>query len=192
MLQRIAYNLVRCKQDAEDIVQETFVKWLTIDQQTIENTKAYLIRAVTNNCLNHINALKKKKEEYLENVSEAIKHFKETNFAHLDLDVNLQAAFKVLHTKLEPLERAVYVLKEAFDFDYEDLQVALDKKKDHCRQLFCRAKKKLSEETSKMSFDLPDASGLIRSFKNACHFGEEENLLQELKNDISGATLKKT
>jgi len=191
MLQRIAYNLVRCKQDAEDIVQETFVKWLTIDQQTIENTKAYLIRAVTNNCLNHINALKKKKEEYLENVSEAIKHFKETNFAHLDLDVNLQAAFKVLHTKLEPLERAVYVLKEAFDFDYEELQIALDKKKDHCRQLFCRAKKKLSEETAKMSFDLPDAAGLIRSFKNACHFGDEENLLLELKSNISESVSKK-
>ena len=45
MLHTIAYNLVRCKQDAEDIVQETFVKWLTIDQQKIENTKAYLIRA---------------------------------------------------------------------------------------------------------------------------------------------------
>ena len=107
MLHTIAYNLVRCKQDAEDIVQETFVKWLTIDQQKIENTKAYLIRAVTNNCLNHLNSLRKKKEEYLENVSEKIKHFKETNLTYLDMEVNMAAAFKVLHAKLEPLERAV-------------------------------------------------------------------------------------
>lgn len=192
MLQNIAYNLVRCKQDAEDIVQETFMKWLTIDQQKIENIKAYLIRAVVNNCLNHLNSLKRKKEEYLENVSEAIKQFKETNLANLDLDVNLQAAFKVLHTKLEPLERAVYVLKEAFDFDYEDIQIALDKKKDHCRQLFSRAKKKLSEERAKMNFELPDTANMIRSFKNACYLGSEENLLLELKNDISESARKKS
>ena len=65
MLQAIAYNLVRCKQDAEDIVQETFLKWLTLGQQKIENTKAYLIKAVTNNCLNHLNSLEKRKRNCL-------------------------------------------------------------------------------------------------------------------------------
>jgi RNA polymerase sigma factor (sigma-70 family) len=187
LLHTIAYNLVRCKEDAEDIVQETFVKWLTIDQQKIENTKAYLIRAVTNNCLNHLNSLKKKKEQYFDavNFSEMITKFKETNLAHLDLDINLAAAFKVMHTKLEPLERAVYLLKEVFDFDYEDLQKTLDKKKDHCRQLFCRAKKKLSEETAKIHFDLPDTSKMIQDFKNACYLGNSTDLIQELKKDIS-------
>src|SRR5688572_23791417 len=91
LLQTIAYNIVRCKQDAEDIVQETFMKWLSAEQGKIENTKAYLIKAVTNNCLNHLNSLKKKKEEYLENVSEAFLKFKENNFAHLDLDIKLSA-----------------------------------------------------------------------------------------------------
>jgi RNA polymerase sigma-70 factor (ECF subfamily) len=186
LLHRIAYNLVRCKQDAEDIVQETFAKWLTIDHQKIENTKAYLIKAVTNNCLNHLQSFKRKKEEYLENVSDAIKHFKETNLSHLDLDVNLSAAFKVLHTKLEPLERAVYLLKEVFDFDYDDLQVALNKKKDHCRQLVCRAKKKLSEETSKIHFSLPDTGKMVESFKKSINLGNLEDLIQELKTDISG------
>ena len=67
MLQAIAYNLVRCKADAEDIVQETFLKWLTIGPQKVENTKAYLIKAVRNNCLNHLDALKKKKVELFSN-----------------------------------------------------------------------------------------------------------------------------
>src|ERR1700745_3406998 len=91
LLHTIAYNLVRCKEDAEDIVQETFAKWLTIDQQKIENTKAYLIKAVTNNCLNHLNSLRKKKVEYLDNInlSELLSKFKETNLAKLDLDTNL-------------------------------------------------------------------------------------------------------
>lgn len=188
MLHTIAYNLVRCKQDAEDIVQETFMKWLSIDQQKVENTKAYLIRAVTNNCLNHLNSLRRKKEEYLENVSEAFHRFKETNLSHLDLEINLSAALNVLHTRLEPLERAVYLLKEVFDFDYEVLQETLDKKKEHCRQLLCRAKKKLSEETSKIS--LPDKSKLLASFRNACDFGNAAELISELKKDIAGAISK--
>jgi RNA polymerase sigma factor (sigma-70 family) len=189
LLHTIAYNLVRCKEDAEDIVQETFAKWLSIDHQKIQNTKAYLIKAVTNNCLNHLNSLRKKKEEYLENVSEVFNRFKETNLAHLDFDVNLSAAMAVLHSKLEPLERAVFLLKEVFDFDYEDLQHALDKKKEHCRQLVCRAKKKLSEETSKIS--LPDTSKMMDSFRKACHFGNASELISELKNDISSSADKK-
>ena len=192
-LRSIAYNLVRSRADADDIVQETFLKWLSIDSDKIQNTKAYLIKAVTNNCLNHLNSLKKKKEEYLDsiNVSEFSHRFKENNFAHLDLEADLSKAFRVMLTKLEPLERAVYVLKEVFDFDYEALQEALDKKKDHCRQLVCRAKKKLSEETSKMHFDLPDGSQLMASFRKACDMGNAAEFVQDLKRDISAALQKK-
>ena len=190
LLHTIAYNLVRCKEDAEDIVQETFIKWLSVDHHKIENTKAYLIKAVTNNCLNHLQALKKKKEDCLESVSEAIKHFKEVNLSHLDLDVNLSAAFKVLHTKLEPLERAVFILKEIFDLDYEEVQKTLDKKKDHCRQLLSRAKKKLSEETSRINFSLPDSSQILEKFRKTCALGDPDELIHELKNDISGSSEK--
>jgi RNA polymerase sigma factor (sigma-70 family) len=190
LLHTIAYNLVRCKEDAEDIVQETFAKWLSIDHEKIQNTKAYLIKAVTNNCLNHLNSLKKKKEEYLENVSDVFHRFKETNLAHLDLDIKLSAAMAVVHTKLEPLERAVFLLKEVFDFDYEDLQQALDKKKDHCRQLFCRAKKKLSEETAKIT--LPDTGKWVENFKKACHIGNAADVISELKIDISVPAPKKS
>ena len=193
-LRSIAYNLVRSRADADDIVQETFLKWLSIDSDKIQNTKAYLIKAVTNNCLNHLNSLRKKKEEYLDsiNVSEFIHRFKENNFAHLDLEADLSKAFKVMLTKLEPLERAVYVLKEVFDFDYEALQEALDKNKDHCRQLVCRARKKLSEETSKMHFDLPDGSQLMASFRKACDMGNAAEFVQDLKRDISAALQKKS
>jgi RNA polymerase sigma factor (sigma-70 family) len=182
MLQTIAYNLVRCKQDAEDIVQETFMKWLSAEQHKIQNTKAYLIKAVTNNCLNHLNSIKRKKEEYLDNVSEAFLKFKETNLSHLDIDFDITNALSVVSHKLEPLERAVYLLKEVFDFDYDLLQETLNKKKDHCRQLFCRAKKKLSDETSKIS--MPSPAGLIASFRNACDIDNPAVLIQELKKDF--------
>jgi|SRR5690606_35380656 len=190
LLHTIAYNIVRCKHDAEDIVQETFIKWLSIDHQKIKNTKAYLIKAVTNNCLNHLNSLRKKKEEYLDNVSDAFTRFKENNLSNIDLQIDLSPALQMLNAKLEPLEKAVYVLKEAFDFDYDALQETLDKKKDHCRQLFFRAKKKLNEETAKIQF--PKASNLITSFRNASNFGNAADLINELKRDIANAMNKKT
>ena len=194
LLHAIAYNILRCKADAEDIVQETFLKWLSVGPKKIKDTKAYLIRAVRNNCLNHIKAIRSKKEELLsnENIGEIINRFKESSFAHLDLEVELARAMKVLQSKLEPLERAVFVLKEVFDFDYDVLQEALDKKKEHCRQLFCRAKKKLEEETSKLNFELPDATSLLTTFRNACDFGTATDLIAELKGDVQAARKNKS
>jgi RNA polymerase sigma factor (sigma-70 family) len=189
MLHNIAYNLLRCKADAEDIVQDTFVKWLSIDQTKIQNTKAYLIKSVTNNCLNHLNALKRKKEEYWDSImlSQLVVKFKESDFAHIDFEKELAAAFKVIQSKLEPLERATYLLKEVFDFDYEAIQKVVDKKADHCRQLFSRAKKKLNDSSSKIKMELPDASQLFESFKKACTLDNATELIGHLKNDIAEA-----
>ncbi len=194
LLQSIAYNLLRCKADAEDIVQDTFLKWLTIDQTKIQNTKAYLITAVTNNCLNHLAGLKRKKEEYWDNLqlSEVITKFKETDFSNLDFEKELSSAFKVLLVKLEPLERAAYILKEIFDFDYEALQKVLDKKADHCRQLLSRAKKKLSDESVRIKMELPDTSQMFESFKKACDLDNASDFIHHLKQDISDKFSKKT
>ncbi|MBX2961435.1 MAG: sigma-70 family RNA polymerase sigma factor [Cyclobacteriaceae bacterium] len=185
MLYAIAYNLVRSKQDAEDIVQETFLKWLNAEQEKIQNLKAYLIKAVTNNCLNHLNALKRKKEEYMDAVHlpEFIIKLKESSFSHIDLDVDLSGAIKVLHAKLEPLERAVFLLKEVFEVDYDTLHKTFDKKKDHLRQLLSRAKKKLDDGKAKIHFDMPSASSLMESFKKACQ-GDTDELINSLKRDI--------
>ena len=192
-LQRIAYNLVRSKADAEDIVQETFLKWLSIESEKIKNTKAYLITAVKNNCLNHLNSLRKKKVEYLDsiNIAEFIHRFKENNFAHMDLEADLDRAFKVIASKLEPLERAVYLLKEVFGFDYKALQEALDKKQEHCRQLVSRAKKKLNENKASLHFELPDVSQLMASFRKSCEGGNVKEFIQDLKMDISKAIKEK-
>ncbi|MEK6783123.1 MAG: sigma-70 family RNA polymerase sigma factor [Bacteroidota bacterium] len=187
LLQSIAYNFLRCKADAEDIVQDTFLKWLSIDQTKIRNTKAYLITSVTNNCLNHINALKRKKEEYWDAIqlSEFVTKFKESDLASIDFEKELSSAFKVLLVKLEPLERAAYLLKEVFDFDYDALQKVLDKKADHCRQLLSRAKKKLSDESSKIKLEMPDTSLMFESFRKACDLDNASEFVQHLKHDIA-------
>ncbi len=192
-LQAIAFNFLKCKSDAEDVVQETFLKWLGQEQEKIQNTKAYLIRAVTNNCITHLNTLKKKKEQCLDSIhwSEMMEKFRETDFSHIDFEAELSKAFKILQLKLEPLERAVYLLKEVFDFDYQALQLALDKKQDHCRQLLCRAKKKLSQESFTFNMEMPQMKW-VESFKSACDLGHVSDFLTELKNDITLAINKKS
>lgn len=185
LLQRIAMRMLRCKADAEDIVQETFIKWLSQEQEKIKNTKAYLVRAVTNNCINHLQSLRQKRLQYLESFqwTELVEKIKETtDFSHIDLEAELAKAFQVLQTKLQPLERAVYVLKEVFDFDYSALQEVLDKKQDHCRQLFCRAKKKLQDESDNLKEVLqPKKAALLESFKRACEIGQPLDLIRQLR-----------
>lgn len=185
LLQQIAMRMLRCKADAEDVVQETFIKWLSQEQEKIKNTKAYLVRAVTNNCINHLQALRKKRTEYLESFqwSELVEKFKETtDLSNIDLEAELAKALHILQTRLQPLERAVYVLKEVFDFDYKALQEVLDKKQDHCRQLFCRAKKKLEDESNNFNAVFqPKKVALLESFRRACEVGQPLDLIRQLR-----------
>ncbi len=193
MLQNIAFNLLKCKEEAEDIVQETFLKWLSIDQSHIENTKAYLIAAVTNGCLNHLKALKAKKIEYWDSLQLADKlgKFWEMDLGSFDMEAEVAAALKVVQKKLEPMERATYLLRDVFNVEYDALQEILDKKSDNCRQLLCRARKKLNQETDKLKFELPDTSPLLDSFRKACEFGNINDLIADLKKDISVSLQKK-
>ena len=188
ILHSIAYRIVKCRQDAEDIVQDTFLKWLSVEKEKIENTKAYLIRSVTNNCLNHLESLKRKKEEYLESIQmpEMISKFKEhLDLSHIDFQVDMQSALKLIHNKLEPLERAVFLLREVFNFDYDALQEVLMKKKTHLRQLFSRAKKKLDVESSKINIDWPAQPLWVEKFKKACELGFSNDLVNSLTREAT-------
>ncbi len=195
MLQQIAMKIVGSMADAEDIVHDTFVKWLTSDNKKINNTKAYLLKAVTNNCLNHIEKIKRKKDELLEDwhLSTFIDQQKEKDFFKFDMENELSSALQILHKKLEPIEKSVFVLREVFNVEYEEIQLIVNKKKENCRKLFSRAKEKLSEETSKINIsDLSveikrryDHSELLESFKNAAFFGDISDLISDLKREVN-------
>ena len=109
---------------------------------------------------------------------------------NLDLEADLERALRVMHAKLEPLERAAYLLKEVFDVDYDALQQVFNKKKDHCRQLVCRARKKLADETAKIQLDFPDISGLMAGFRKSCEKGNARDIINALKNDVFGSNSK--
>lgn len=163
------------------MVQDAYLKYLAVDPEKIQNTKAYLIRSVTNNCLNHLNSLKEKKKEYLESVKMP-EMFEKIDFSHLDFKTELDAALKVLHKKLGPLERGLFLLREGFDFEYDELQNIFNKKKDHCRQLVCRAKDKLSKDMEKFSYSF-DSKAYFAAFKKACTEGNFDDLINHLNDE---------
>lgn len=169
--------------DAEDAVHDAFVKWLSIETSAIENTKAYLIRMVTNSCLNVIQS--KKETLQVDMLSESLIDLdKEKSLTNFDLEDQLSEAWKYLHRKLEPIERTVFVLREVFNVEYEDLQFIVDRKAENCRKIVSRAKSKLkSTEFPKLPTSFPEMH-LLDSFKSACQKGHLTQLVQDFTADL--------
>jgi RNA polymerase sigma factor (sigma-70 family) len=180
MLQAIAMRFLGSVSDAEDMVQDTFLKWLTIDAAHIRNTKSYLIKTVTNNCLNHIENLNRKKTEWIDALPQFLTDKWETN---IDFDKELSHALEIIHQKLEPVERGIFLMREVFNLEYEEIQEIFEKKKEHCRQLLHRAKKKLGKESSASASDSPPVT-FIQSFRNACQHGYLQELILDIKGEI--------
>jgi RNA polymerase sigma factor (sigma-70 family) len=182
LLYSIAMKMVGCVQEAEDIVQDSFLKYLSIDQEKIENTRAYLVRIVTNNCLNHLKAFQKRNFEYFDHVNfPSIPEW--IDFSEIDFDQEIAEALALMHKKLEPVEKTIFLLREVFNLEYEELQKILNKKKDNCRQIFCRAKAKLAEGKEKLHVDIPSYEKLLQSFKEACQIGNPEILAMSILSD---------
>ena len=183
ILQNIAYRIVGSIADAEDIVQDTFLNWLKKGPEKIENVKAYLMKSVVNSSLNHIKSVKRNLTDYLENKDENffVMDASEESFTPSDKNKEIDVALQVLHNRLEPQERVVFVLREIFDFDYETLQELVEKSKENCRQLFSRAKGKLTFDRVSLSIpSLQVKEGFMDSFKNACNFGQMSEFISEL------------
>lgn len=185
VLNSIAFNILGCASTAEDMVQDTYLNWLKVDQKKVVNAKAYLIRSVTNSCLNYLESFKQKKEDFLENISPSISFpMLYTDLGSIDFKNEITTAIGQVFKKLPPTERAVFVLKGLFDFDYSDLTEVLGKKTENCRQLYVRAQQKLSDEKVRFSIDSDRVFKFAEEFKKAT-LGEFSDLIESLKNDIS-------
>lgn len=182
-LQSIAYNMLGSIADAEDAVHDAFMKWLSIDTSKIDNTKAYLIKMVTNACLN---VLQSKKEKFsIDGLADVLPDGeKESAITHFDVENQLNEAWKFLYRKLEPLERTVFVLREVFHVEYEDLQLIVDRKAENCRKIVSRAKEKLrNTELPKFSVSLPEVH-LLDSLKAAIQKGNLSQLVQDFTSEL--------
>jgi len=143
----IAYRMLGSLTDAEDIVQDTFIKLQGSDIPQINNVKSYLSKMVTNRCINEIKLVRKKREAYLGTwLPEPIVHGQLVDPSEKMIqDDSLSYALIILMEKLSAMERAVYVLKKAFQFEHPEISSMLNITEVNCRKIFSRAKKKIKD-----------------------------------------------
>lgn len=186
LLFSIAYNMLGVVEDAEDLVQETYIKWSFLKTDEIKNHKAFLVKIITNLSINQLNSAKKQRENYigLWLPEPLMKEKVLDSSSQLDLYYSLSIGMMVLLEKLSPPERAVFLLKEVFSYDYAEITNIIEKSEDNCRQIFNRAKKRLGGREKRFSVDIKVHEKLLHQFLGAVNEGNMEGLLSVLKSDI--------
>lgn len=186
LLFSIAYNMLGNVEAAEDIVQDTFVKWLEMEDGQVQYLKAYLVKSVTNRCINYMNSARNQREEYKgiwlpEPLNSG---YDNSFFAKIESYHALSIGFLVLLEKLSPNERAIFLLREIFAYDYAELAEIFDRSEDSCRQLLKRAKDNLGKDSRRFQIDFKVHEKILNSFLMAISEGNLGELIQVLKEDI--------
>ncbi|PJZ51806.1 RNA polymerase subunit sigma [Leptospira adleri] len=178
----IAYRMTGSVSDAEDIVQESFLRWERSGNENIRSPKAFLSTIATRLSLDMLRKVKNKRETYIGPwLPEPIPTSSDTEEPDPE---TLDLAFLHLLEKLNPIERAVFILRESFDLDYKLISEAVGKTQDNCRQTLKRAKDSLKSGRKKFSPDKETKRKLLHSFLLAASKGQPELLLPFLKEDI--------
>ncbi|MDV6237277.1 sigma-70 family RNA polymerase sigma factor [Leptospira ellisii] len=178
----IAYRMTGSVSDAEDIVQESFLRWENTKDETIHSPKAFLSTIATRLSLDTLRKAKNKRETYIGPwLPEPIPTTWDTEEPDME---TLDLALLHLLEKLNPIERAVFILRESFDMDYKLISEAVGKSQDNCRQLLKRAKDSLKFGRKKFSPDKETKRKLLHNFLLASSKGQPELLLPFLKEEI--------
>ena len=142
----IAYRLLGSVSDAEDIVQDAFLRWDREPLPDLRSPRAYLTTIVVRLCLDQLRSARAKREIYVGPwLPEPLITTGRTDLTDsLVLRESLSFAFLLMLETLTPLERAVFVLREVFDYDYPEIALSVDKSEANCRQVFHRARQRLA------------------------------------------------
>ncbi|ELR68932.1 RNA polymerase, sigma-24 subunit, ECF subfamily [Fulvivirga imtechensis AK7] len=134
-----AYNILGSAEDARDVIQETMIRWQNVDHKKVENQKAYLIRAVINSAINYKEGQKEKLHDYTGDwLPEPMVVEAELDRKHI-----LSYSLLVLLEQLNAKERAIFILKESFDFSHAEIAELLEITIESSRQILKRSKEKL-------------------------------------------------
>ncbi|MFD0590574.1 RNA polymerase sigma-70 factor [Paenibacillus sp. GCM10027627] len=184
----LAYRLLGSFSDAEDIVQDVFADYFQLEDGSVAHEKAYLARMVTNRSLNTLGSARKRRETYVGNwLPEPTVAYGAAisgdPAAHLERNESVTYAMLVMLEQLSAIERAVFILRETFHFDYSDIASIVDKSEANCRKLASRAKEKLGTAPDTPPFRHAKADALAEAFIQAANTGDTESLIGMLKED---------
>lgn len=187
LLFSIAYRMLGSVMDAEDMVQEAYLRWQEASHVDVRSPQAYLATVVTRLCINHLRSARVQRESYVGPwLPEPLvtTHVPDPS-GTVDLAESLSMAFLVLLERLSPVERAVFLLHEVFDFEYAEIARIVDKNEANCRQLVTRAKKHVEAGHARFQASPEQAERLVERFTRAAGAGDLDGLLDMLAEDIT-------
>lgn len=185
LLFSIAYNMLGSVMDAEDCVQEAFLQWhVAREKETIVNPKSYLCTLVTRRCIDRLRSAQMQRETYvgLWLPEPLIENNDPSDL--WELTESLSIAFLRLLEHLSPIERAVFLLRQVFDYDYAEIADIVGKSAENCRQVMHRARRHLPPRNNHMPVPYAGQWQVFTQFFQAWMNGDMEGLLQVLSDEI--------
>jgi RNA polymerase sigma-70 factor, ECF subfamily len=184
LLFTVAYEMLGSAADAEDVLQETWLRWAEVDRAEVRDDRAYLVRIVTRLSLNRMRTNVRRRESYVgpwlpEPLLTAPDIAEDVALAD---SVSL-AMLMVLET-LGPTERAVFVLREVFDFGYDEIATAVDKSAAAVRQIAHRARDHVAERRPRAEATRSERDRVLASFMAAVSTGDIQSLMDVLAPDV--------
>ena len=168
--------------DAEDVVQEAFLRWQRTSE--VRSPRAYLSAIITRLCIDQLRSARTQREQYVGPwLPEPLPTEPAPDTAAIG--ESLSMAFLVLLESLNPTERAVFLLREVFDYDYAEISQLLDKSEANCRQIARRARQSIAARRPRFERSPELEERLTRQFVETCTSGDMEGLLALLSDDIT-------
>jgi RNA polymerase sigma-70 factor (ECF subfamily) len=189
LLFSIAYRMLGSVYDAEDILQDAYLRYQAVDPETVESPKALLTTIVTRLCLNLLASSRIQRETYLGPwlpeplLNEDNPAMSNVNASFDEYD-SISMAFMVLLENLTPLERAVFILRQVFDYEYHEIASILERSEPACRKLFSRAKAYITANKSRFTATPEEHQRMLEKFTQATRSGDLQGLVDLLAEDV--------
>jgi RNA polymerase sigma-70 factor, ECF subfamily len=186
LLFSIAYRMLGSVADAEDMLQETFIRWQQSTEDTIRSPRAFLVTIVSRLCINHLQSARVQREEYVGQwlPEPLVTDSGSDPFGILKVDESLSMAFLLMLERLTPIERAVFLLREVFEYEYAEIAAVLGQSEVNCRQILRRARQHVSALRPRFETSQEKQNDLLQSFLEAVETGDTEQLVALLSNDV--------
>ncbi|MEX0840283.1 MAG: RNA polymerase sigma factor SigJ [Parvibaculum sp.] len=185
----VAYRIVGSVSDAEDVVQEAWLRWRGIDANTIRNPEAWLVTATARLAIDALRAARTRRETYVgswlpEPLVEAAADTEPTPEDRLALADDVSMALLHVLERLAPEERAAFLLHDAFDYDYGELAALLGKSEAACRQTVSRARRRVHDEHARFDTSAREHARLAAAFSTAISNADPQALIECFTGDV--------
>jgi RNA polymerase sigma-70 factor (TIGR02957 family) len=184
LLFTVAYEMLGSASDAEDVVQETWLRWAAVDHTEVRDPRAYLVRIVTRQALNRLRSVSRRREEYVgEWLPEPLLTSPDVA-ADVELADSVSIAMLTVLETLGPAERAVFVLREVFETPYEEIAEAVGKSPAAVRQIAHRAREHVAARRPRVPVSTTEHQEVVDRLLAAIRHGDLQGLLDVLAPDV--------